>query len=202
MTCYLALTFHSPRYDHLTLRRLVRRWMMRSSKCRWSLKRPSSGVRKRQVRVLLDPVRLASRNLSPAGLVPMLQQRTSSIPAGKSTSDNHKSSWKPGVSTNAEDVGNGGGRRLFRQNRFISVVATSWMGAEEPSQYVFFGPARRITFSDEPAVTLSIPNGLGNAILRCPQVLEKSGYAEGYIIPADVRSPSRATTVDAEDKFQ
>jgi multidrug efflux pump subunit AcrB len=32
------------------------------------------GGARRQVRVQLDPVKLAARNLSPAGLVPMIQQ--------------------------------------------------------------------------------------------------------------------------------
>ena len=40
------------------------------------------GGAQRQVRVLLDPVKLAARNLSPAGLVPMLQQANRQYSAG------------------------------------------------------------------------------------------------------------------------
>jgi len=57
--------------------------------------------------VLLDPVRLASRNLSPAGLVPMLQQANKQYSAGNLTSDNHEIIVETGAFLQtAEDVGN------------------------------------------------------------------------------------------------
>ena len=84
-----------------------RRWMTRSNKCRWWPRPRSSAARGAQVRVLLDPARLASRNLSPAGLVPMLQQANRQYRAGGLTSDNRRCSWKPArFCKSAEDVGN------------------------------------------------------------------------------------------------
>src|SRR6476469_187036 len=70
----LALTFHSARYDHLTLRRLVAEVDDAVKAVPLVAETTIIGGARREVRVLLDPVRLASRNLSAAGLVPMLQQ--------------------------------------------------------------------------------------------------------------------------------
>ena len=50
----------------------------------------SSAARGAQVRVLLDPVRLASRNLSAAGLVPMLQQANRQYRSGGLTTNNQE----------------------------------------------------------------------------------------------------------------
>ena len=98
------------------------------------------GGAQRQVRVLLDPAKLASRNLSPAGLVPMLQQANRQFAAGGLTSDNQEVVVETGAFlTNAEDVGNVvvgvfGGKPVYLRD-----VARIVDGAEEPSQYVFFG---------------------------------------------------------------
>src|SRR5690242_4946294 len=70
----LALTFHSARYDHLTLRRLAAQVDDAVKQVPLVAETTIIGGARRQVRILLDPARLASRNLSPAGLVPMLQQ--------------------------------------------------------------------------------------------------------------------------------
>ena len=70
----LALTFHSPTYDHLTLRRLVAQVDDAVKQVPLVAETTLIGGARRQVRVLLDPVRLASRNLTPVGIIPMLQQ--------------------------------------------------------------------------------------------------------------------------------
>src|SRR5512137_798513 len=68
----LALTFHSPRYDHLTLRRLVTQVDDAVKQVPQVSETTLSGGARRQVRVLLDPVRLASRSLRAVGIIPML----------------------------------------------------------------------------------------------------------------------------------
>src|SRR6516164_2384489 len=70
----LALTFHSRKYDHLTLRRLVAQVDDAVKQVPLVAETTLIGGAKRQVSVMLDPVRLASRELSAAGIVPMLQQ--------------------------------------------------------------------------------------------------------------------------------
>jgi multidrug efflux pump subunit AcrB len=103
----LALTFHSERYDHLTLRRLVAQIDDAVKQIPLVAETNIVGGERRQVRVPLDPSRLVSRNLSPAGIVPMLQQADRQFAAGGLTSANHEIAVETGAFlTNAEDVGN------------------------------------------------------------------------------------------------
>jgi multidrug efflux pump subunit AcrB len=186
----LALTFHSPRYDHLMLRRLVAQVDDAVKQVPLVAETTIIGGAQRQVRVLLDPVRLASRNLSPAGLVPMLQQANKQYSAGNLTSDNHEIIVETGAFLQtAEDVGNVVVGAYSGKPVYLRDVADIVDGAEEPSQYVFFGSGAANTVSaDEPAVTLSIAKRPGaNAISVARQVLKKVDTLKGYIIPADVQ---------------
>ena len=187
----LALTFHSARYDHLMLRRLVAQVDDAVKQVPLVAETTLIGGARRQVRVLLDPARLASRNLSVAGLVPMLQQANRQSASGGLTSDNREVAIETGgFLANARDVGNVvvgvyGGRPVY-----LREVAEVVDGAEEPSQYVFFGAgaARSARANDQPAVTLSIAKRPGaNAIAVADQVLKKVDTLKGRIIPADVQ---------------
>ncbi|HRZ56728.1 MAG TPA: efflux RND transporter permease subunit, partial [Candidatus Paceibacterota bacterium] len=168
----LALTFHSPRQDHLTLRRLAAQVDDAVKQVPLVAETTLIGGARRQVRVLFDPARLASRNLSLAGVVPMLQQANRQAAAGGLTSDNREIAIETGAFlTSAREVGNVvigvfGGRPVYLRD-----VADIVDGAEEPSQYVFFGqgPARASLsdppFEEEPAVTLTVAKRPGaNAI--------------------------------------
>ena len=161
----LALTFHSARYDHLTLRRLVAQVDDAVKQVPLVAATTLIGGAHREVRVLLDPAKLASRNLSPAGLVPMLTQANRQFAAGGLTSENREVVIETGAFLrSAEDVGNVvvglfGGKAVYLKD-----VAEIVDGAEEPSQYVLFGQGE----VEEPAVTLSIAKRPGaNAIVGC-----------------------------------
>ena len=186
----LALTIHSPHYDHLTLRRLAAQVDDAIKQVPLVAEITIIGGAQRQVRVLLDPVRLASRNLSPAGLVPMLQQANKQYSAGNLTSDNHEIIVETGAFLQTvEDVGNVVVGAYSGKPVYLRDVADIADGAEEPSQYVFFGSgAANKVSADEPAVTLSIAKRPGaNAISVARQVLKKVDTLKGYIIPADVQ---------------
>ncbi len=205
----LALTFHSARYDHLTLRRLVAEVDDAVKAVPLVAETTIIGGARRQVRVLLDPVRLASRNLSAAGLVPMLQQANRQYRSGGLTTNDQEFVIETGAFlTSAEDVGNVvvgvfGGRPVY-----LREVAKIVDGAEEPSNYTFFwgahaprvlaaprrdsssrgavGEARALP-SEEPAVTLSIAKRPGaNAISVTHDVLRKIETLKGTLIPRDV----------------
>jgi len=180
----LALTFHSSRYDHLTLRRLVAQVDDAVKQVAQVGETSILGGARRQVRVLLDPTRLAARNLSPAGLVPMLRQANRQFSAGGLTAQNREIRIETGAFLeSAEDVGavvagTSGGKPVY-----LREVAEVVDGAEEPSQYVLFGRGER----EEPAVTLSVAKRPGaNAITVARDVLRKVDAAKGRIIPADV----------------
>ena len=200
----LALTIHSPHYDHLTLRRLAAQVDDSIKQVPLVAETTIIGGAQRQVRVLLDPVKLASRNLSPAGLVPMLQQANKQYSAGNLTSDNHEIIVETGAFLQtADDVGNVVVGAYSGKPVYLRDVADIKDGAEEPSQYVFFGSgAANKVSADEPAVTISIAKRPGaNAISVARQVLKKVDTLKGYIIPADVQvSVTRNYGVTAEDK--
>jgi len=191
----LALTFHSARYDHLELRRLVAQVDDAVKQVPLVAETTIIGGAHRQLRVLLDPAKLASRNLSPAGLIPMLQQANKQFAAGGLTSENQEVVIETGAFLkNAEDVGNVvvgvyGGKPVY-----LREVAGITDGAEEPSQYVLFGKGRlvdrmggKLPFIEEPAVTLSIAKRPGaNAIAVAHDVLRKVESLKGREIPADV----------------
>ena len=186
----LALTFHSARYDHLTLRRLVAEVDDAVKAVPLVAETTIIGGARRQVRVLLDPVRLASRNLSAAGLVPMLQQGNRQYRSGGLTTNNQEVIIETGAFlTSAEDVGNVvvgvfGGRPVY-----LREIAEIVDGAEEPSNYTFFGrgAARASASDEEPAVTLSIAKRPGaNAISVAEDVLRKVETLKGTVIPRDL----------------
>ena len=180
----LALTLHSARYDHLTLRRLAAQIDEEIKQVPLVAETTLIGGSRRTVRVLLDPVKLASRNLSPAGLVPMLQQANRQFRAGGLTSGNNEVLVETGgFLKTAHEVGDVvigvfSGRPVYL--REVAEIADT---GEEPTQYVFHGSKT----SEEPAVTLSIAKRPGaNAISVADEVLRKVDLLKGSVIPADV----------------
>jgi len=216
----LALTFHSARYDHLTLRRLVAQVDDAVKQVPQVAGTTLIGGSRREVRVLLDPAKLASRNLSPVGLIPMLQQANRQYIAGGLTSNNKEVVVETGgFLTDAGEVGNVvvgvfGGKPVYLRD-----VAVIEDGAEEPGQYVLFGEGAAanmnarggsdrmttnpaVASAEQPAVTLAIAKRPGaNAIRVANEVLKKIDTLKGRIIPADVRvSVTRNYGVTAAEK--
>ncbi|MCB1226975.1 MAG: efflux RND transporter permease subunit, partial [Verrucomicrobiales bacterium] len=185
----LALTFHSARYDHLMLRRVAAQVEEEVKAVPLVAETTIIGGSRRQVRVRLDPVKLAARNLTPAGLIPMLQQGNRQFRAGGLTSDNEEILIETGAFLKtAEDVGDVvvgvfGGRPVY-----LREVAEVVDEGEEPGQYVFFGQgAAGGAGGEEPAVTLSIAKRPGaNAITVAENVLKKLDTLQGTIIPSDL----------------
>jgi multidrug efflux pump subunit AcrB len=180
----LALTLHSARYDHLTLRRLAAQIDEEIKQVPLVAETTLIGGSRRTVRVLLDPVKLASRNLSPAGLVPMLQQANRQFRAGGLTTGNNEVLVETGgFLKTAHEVGDVvigvfSGRPVYL--REVAEIADT---GEEPTQYVFHGSKT----SEELAVTLSIAKRPGaNAISVADEVLRKVDLLKGSVIPADV----------------
>ncbi len=186
----LCLTFHSAHYDHLALRRLVAQVDDAVKQVPQVAGTTIIGGEHRQIRVLLDPVKLAARNLAPAGLVPMIQQANRQNFTGDLTGDNHQIIVETGAFLrNAEDVGNVVVGVYAGRPVYLRDVATIVDGGEEPNQYVFFGSGAANGISaEEPAVTLAIAKRPGaNAITVADEVLKKLDTLKGYIIPSDVQ---------------
>lgn len=182
----LALTLHSARYDHLTLRRLAAQVDDAVKQVPLVAETTLIGGARREVRVLLDPVKLASRNLSAAGLIPMLQQANRQFRAGGLTSANREFVIETGAFLrSAEDVGNVVVGVHSGHPVYLKEVAAIVDGAEEPVDYVLFGKGG--AGAEEPAVTLSVAKRPGaNAITVAHDVLRKVDSLKGTLIPSDV----------------
>ncbi len=136
----LALTLHGTGLDHYTLRRVAAEVDDAVKQVPLVAETTLIGGERRQLRVLLDPAKLASRQLSAAELVPRLQAANRLLVAGPLNSDNREVLLQTGTFlTSAKDAGNvvvglHGDRPVYLRD-----VATIVDGPEEPSQYVFFG---------------------------------------------------------------
>ncbi len=186
----LALTFHSDHYDHLTLRRLVVQVEDAVKQVPLVAETTMIGGAIRQLRVLLDPLRLVSRNLSATEIVPMLTQANRQTIAGGLTSNNREVIVETGgFLSSARDVGNVVVGVFDGKPVYLRDVAEIEDGAPEPSQYVFFGAgmAKAANANEQPAVTLSIAKRPGaNAISVADLVLKKVETLKGRTIPNDV----------------
>jgi len=188
----LALTFHSGRYDHLTLRRLVAQVDDAVKQVPQVAETTVIGGARRELRVLLDPARLASRGLSPVGIIPMLQQANRQFRSGELTTMNQAMVIETGAFLRtAEEVRNVVVGALGGRPIYLREVAEVLDGPEEPSNYVFHGwgaasnPAGATR--EEPAVTLAIAKRPGaNAVSVAENVLQKVESLKGTVIPADV----------------
>jgi multidrug efflux pump subunit AcrB len=187
----LSLTFHGGQYDHLMLRRVVAQVDDALKQVPLVSETTIIGGAHKQVRVQLDPARLASRNLSPSGLIPMLQQANRQYASGQLTTLNKEVVIETGgFLTSAEDVGHVVVGVYRGKPVYLKEVADVVDGAEEPSQYVFYGQgaASAVQANEEPAVTLTLAKRPGaNAIDVADHVLKKLDTLKGRVIPASIQ---------------
>ena len=186
----LALTLHSSRYDHLTLRRLLAQVDDAVKQVPLVAETMLIGGTRRSVRVKVDPARLAARGLTPVGLIPLLRRANRQFPAGGLTANNTEVLIETGAFVGSAEeaanivVGAAAGRPIY-----LREVAQVVDGAEEPMQYVFFGDgaAAAEQANEQPAVTLTVAKRPGaNAITVAEDVLKKVNQLKGTLIPSDV----------------
>ncbi len=186
----LALTFHSARHDHLDLRRVAAQVDDSVKQVPLVAETTLIGGTRRQVRVELDPVRLAARNLSPAGIVPMLRQSNRQLDAGALTTADQSVVIETGAFLrDAREVGSVVVGAYAGRPVYLREVAEIIDGAAEPSNYVFhgLGAATADRSDEQAAVTLSIAKRPGaNAIAVAEEVLRKVEGLKGAIIPRDI----------------
>ena len=191
----LGLTFHSARYDHLTLRRLVAQVDDAVKQVPLVAETTLIGGARREIRALLDPAKLASRHLSPAGLIPMLQQANRQFRSGGLTSDNREIVIETGAFlASAEDVGHVvvgvfGGRPVY-----LREVADIVDGAEEASQYVLFGTGAASNRANEGTPSSPSPLGDRREAVRNVSVAAKS-FAEHPAVTLSVAKRPGANAI-------
>jgi multidrug efflux pump subunit AcrB len=181
----LALTLHSVTYDHLTLRRLAAQLDDAVKAIPQVAETTLIGGVRRAVRVQLDPAALASRGLTPADLVPALQQANRQLAHASRPFGNAEvlletgSFLRDATDAGAVVVGVHADRPVY-----LREVASIIDGPAEPADYVLHGSR---TGELEAAVTLSLAKRPGaNAIEVVNAVLAKVETLRGNLLPADV----------------
>jgi multidrug efflux pump subunit AcrB len=181
----LALTLHSSRYDPVTLRRLAAELEDAVKQVADVAETTLIGGQRRTIIASIDPAKLAARNLSLAGIVPILQQANRQYRAGSFVSGNAEVLIESGAFLHSADeagavvLGAMGGKPVYLRD-----VATLSDGADDPDQYVLFGTHGA---AEENAVTLTVAKRPGtNAISLAENVLAKVEALKGRVIPGDV----------------
>ncbi len=206
----LTLTLWSGRYDHFALRRIAREVCDELKKSDNVAETELKGGLTRQLRVQLDPARLAGYQLSPLQVMGALQKGNASLQSGAFAGQNREFLVQTGeFLENAEAV-----KRLVvavanGKPVYLTDVATVTDGPEEPKDYVFFGlgpaaaakgitapvpvgaihelPLQNSASTNYPAVTVSVAKRKGaNATLVTEELLKKVEFLKGRVIPADV----------------
>jgi multidrug efflux pump subunit AcrB len=188
----LAITLSSEVYDHYALRRVAAQVHDQIKAVPDVSEVKIIGGRRRQVRVILDPSRMAAHGVAPAALVPLLASANRQLPSGSYSSGNREFLVETAaILRTAEDVGRvvvgvSGGRPAYLRD-----VAQILDGPQEAADYVFFGhgPAEAGGASPPvPAVTISVAKRKGtNAIVIADKVIGKVEEIKGRTVPDGVR---------------
>jgi multidrug efflux pump subunit AcrB len=181
----LAFTLSSDRYDHFALRRVAAELQTEIKQVEDVSEVTIIGGARRQLRVQIDPARLAGHGLTPARVAAMLQQANTENNSGAFSSGDKEVLVKTsGFLRDAEDakrvvVGVTNGHPVY-----LGDVATIVDGPEEPADYVYFGKADTV----RPAVTISVAKRKGANATSLTRLLEaKVESLRGVIIPAGVQ---------------
>jgi len=195
----LALTLWSDRVDSYTLRRIAAQLDDQIKDIPDVSETRLLGGERRQVRILLDPARLAAYRLAPATVASTLTATNRELRAGSYSSENREILVDTArFLERAEDVGrvvvgSAAGRPVYLRD-----VARIIDGPEEPRSYVLFGLGEaahaKATASgmpvgqDYPAVTISVAKRKGtNAIVIAEKVIAKVESLKGVLIPREVQ---------------
>ena len=180
----LALTFWSKQYGDFELRRIV-------AQVHDSIKQTPDvsavaliGGQRREIRVDLDPARLAAYNLAPLQVAEALGVSNRRLPSGEFSSGNRELLIETGefLST-ADDVGNVVAGVANEKPIFVRNVAQITDGGEEPLSYVRFSDGHGF----QPAVTIAISKRRGtNAVTVAEDVLHRLEPLRGTVIPSGV----------------
>ena len=202
----LSLTLWSDRVDGFTLRRIAAQLDDQIKDIQDVSETRLLGGERRQVRVLLDPARLAAYHLAPSVVVQALTTTNQELRAGSFSRENREVLVDTARFLERPDevgrvvVAASGGRPVYLRD-----VARILDGPEEPRSYVLFGvgkaahakgiagdPTGRLGApppgQDYPAVTISVAKRKGtNAVVIADKVLAKVASLQGVLIPREVR---------------
>jgi len=180
-----ALTLHSHTADHLTLRRLAAQLDDAVKALPDVAETTLIGGVRRQLRVQVDPVKLAARSLTFDDLAASLRAANARSQDGTLATANHDLLIDSGAFfRDAADAANLVLGTWQSRPIYLRDVAAVIDGPAEPIDYVLFG--RPGAGGEEAAVTLSIAKRPGaNAVTVVDAVRETVGRLRGVLLPAD-----------------
>lgn len=173
------------------------------------------GGRKRNVRVELDPQRMAAFNLTTLSILPALEMQNKNLPSGGFASGNTQFTVETGTFLrSADDVANlVVGSFMERPVRLMD-VATITDGPDDVDSYSFMGIGPAAVQKDispdfpvgneYPAVTIEIAKRIGSDATRISEsILAKVEMVKGTLIPDDVNvTITRNYGATAKDKAE
>ncbi len=180
----LAFTLASDRYDHFALRRVAAELQTAIKQVENVSEVTIIGGSRRQLRVMIDPARLAGYGISSAGLAATLQQSNGESSSGAfSSGDREVLVHTSGFLRDANDA-----KRIVvavsnNHPVYLGDVATIADGPEEPADYVFSGTRDAI----RPAVTISVAKRKGANATELTRLVErKVEELRGVVIPSGI----------------
>jgi multidrug efflux pump subunit AcrB len=194
----LALTLWSNRYDHYMLRRIAAQLEDIIKEVDDVSGTTLIGGQRRQMQVTLDPSRMAAYNISPLVVLERLRQENQTLSAGAFARSNQEFLIETGgFLQSARDIESLVIATFNQRPIYLRDVAQVNDGAEEPTQYVFFGPGpaahvKQISqlaglSTNMPAVTLAVAKRKGtNAVTVAESVLKKVQAYRGILVPDGV----------------
>jgi len=202
----LALTFWGAQYDGYQLRQIAAEVRHAVEQVDDVSETALIGGQRREMRVLLDPQKLAAYRLSPPAVARALETSNQRAVAGSFSQGNREIAVEAGnFLAGAEEarhlvIGVFSGRPVY-----LGDVAEVSEGPGEPSEYVFYGTGganSKNAGGDFPAVTLTVAKRKGtNAVLLAKAVLARVDALRGTVVPRDVQvSVTRDYGRTAEDK--
>jgi len=187
----LAVTLHSRTVDHFTLRRLAAQLDDAVKALPGVAETTLIGGVRRQLRVQVDPAKLASRQLTLDDLGTALRAANARSQDGALATANRDllietgGYFRDAADAAALVLGTWQSRPIYLRD-----VATVTDGPAEPSDYVLFGAGSSVTGTgpgDEAAVTLSVAKRPGtNAVTVVRAVRDTVARLRGVLLPADV----------------
>ncbi|GMW00198.1 MAG: multidrug transporter AcrB [Candidatus Hydrogenedentota bacterium] len=200
----LSLTLSSNRYGHFELRRVATQLHDAIKEVGNVSEVKVIGGQRRQLRVVLDKVKMASRQVDPVTIQNMLSHANAKSIPGRFASNNQEFLVEAGRwLQDADDVGSVVVGTFEQRPVYLRDVSTIDDGPEEPLNYVYHGngPAANHTrrlddrsvadpvgASIAPAVTITVAKRKGtNATHVADAVLTKVDALRGKVIPGDIQ---------------
>jgi len=186
----LAVTFWGKNYEGYALRRIAAEVQQNVKQVENVSETTLLGGQRRQVRVMLNPQRLAAYRVSPLVIARALQSSNQRSSSGSFAEGNQEIAVESGAFLQSADdvrkvvVTVQGGRPVY-----LSDVAEIADGPEEASNYVYYGAGgASADAAAYPAVTLAVAKRKGtNATNVSHDVLARIDSLRGYVIPGDVQ---------------